>query len=80
MKGVWSAIHAGKQEDAKTAIQQRVVRQYTMLATALVWNWLDQECALLFREILSGKLPAGIEWLRDLMGTVKRFYTVSLVG
>jgi hypothetical protein len=78
MKGSWTAILAGKQEDAQGQVQQCQVRQLTMLATSLAWRWLEVTCTSMFNDISAGNVHVGTEWLASLMTSIWQFYSVSI--
>ena len=78
MKGLWTAILAGKQEDTQGQVQQCQVCQLTMLATSLAWHWLEVTCTSVFNDISAGNVHGGTEWLASLMTSIWQFYSVSL--
>ncbi|KAF8573714.1 hypothetical protein K439DRAFT_1624858 [Ramaria rubella] len=74
LKDAWQLIVGGKHTLARANIESLILRQFTMLATACAWTWLESRCRRVLQGQFKGITTPGTEWLHALCDKLVTYY------
>ncbi|KAF8575678.1 hypothetical protein K439DRAFT_1623418 [Ramaria rubella] len=74
LKDAWQLIVGGKHNLAQAEVKTVISRQFTMLATARAWAWLESQCRRVLQGHFSGIDTPGAEWLQALGDNLATYY------